>query len=403
MEAGPLDDSITTSVQTMRSSDGARVPGVLYRVPGSPVVAMIMHPRLDMTRHYLTSVLTSSGISVFAVGSRSVGNDLTLVHEETLLDVAAGVLRLRELEFGSVIVAGASGGGPLFSFYLQQCLRPAADRISRTPSGDPIDLTGHMEIPDAAVFVAPHPGQGLLLQGCIDAAVVDEGDPRVTDPELDLFSRVNGFAPPFESSTYSEDFLAEYAKAQRSRVERIDQRALEMIEERTLAERSNRPLASRIITVYRTDADPRTVDLSIDPSDRPYGSVHGSRPHLGNLGVNGFGRLSTPEAWLSTWSGLSSNVRFVSCAPEISMPILFIEYTGDQANFPTPSKEMFDALSSVDKTHERVRGTHFGGAIFADEEPGGVLAGRVASRWIGERFDMPKIESPTATLTSRRK
>ena len=71
-----------------------------------------------------------------------------------------------------------------------------------------------------------------------------------------------------------------------------------------------RSLAPRIITVFRTDADPRTVDLSLDPSERPYGSLFGKRPDLINYGLTGFGRLTTPEAWLSTWSGLSSNAFF---------------------------------------------------------------------------------------------
>ena len=31
--------------------------------------------------------------------------------------------------------------------------------------------------------------------------------------------------------------------------------------------------------------------------------------------LTGFGRLTTPEAWLSTWSGLSCNADFVRCAP----------------------------------------------------------------------------------------
>jgi hypothetical protein len=75
-----------------------------------------------------------------------------------------------------------------------------------------------------------------------------------------------------------------------------------------------RSLAPAIIAVFRTDADPRTVDLSQDPSERPYGSLFGTRPDLINYGLTGFGRLTAPEAWLSTWSGLSSNADFVRCA-----------------------------------------------------------------------------------------
>jgi hypothetical protein len=89
-------------------------------------------------------------------------------------------------------------------------------------------------------------------------------------------------------------------------------------------------LASGVIVVYRTDADLRGVDLSMDPNDRPYGSLFGSRPDLTNYGVLGFGRLTTPEAWLSTWSGLSSRAGLLRCAPSVRVPSLLVELTGDQ-------------------------------------------------------------------------
>jgi hypothetical protein len=319
MEAGPMPAGVETTLLSMRSADGARLGGVLHRVPGSRVVATLMHPRLDLSRHYLTSLLAGAGISVLTHGTRSVGNDLTLVHEQAVLDAAAGFARLRDLGFEHVVAVGASGGAPLDAFYLQQASRAPADRLATTPAGHPTGLAD-AELPalDGVAFVAAHPGQGELLLGCIDPAVVDEADPRRTDAGLDLFAAANGFAAPFDSSTYDEGFLAAYRAAQRARVERIDTRARALVAE-GIAE---------ILTVYRTDADPRTVDLALDPSDRPYGSVHGSRPHLGNAGVAGFGRLSTAEAWLSTWSGLSSNARFRTCAPEVAVPTLFVEYTG---------------------------------------------------------------------------
>ncbi len=75
------------------------------------------------------------------------------------------------------------------------------------------------------------------------------------------------------------------------------------------------------------------------------------------------------------------------CAPELAVPTLFIEYTGDQANFPTPSAAMYDAIAADDKAFERLRGTHFGGSMLAGEPPGGALAGAVVADWLAKRFD----------------
>jgi hypothetical protein len=399
MEAGPMPAGVETTIVTMKSADGARVPGVLYRVPGSRTVATLMHPRLDLTRHYLTSLLVRSGISVFTQGTRSVGNDLTLVHEEAVLDAGAGFARVRELGFEHVVAVGASGGGPLYAFYVQQASRAPSDRITHTPGGQETGFaTADLAVPDGTVFVAAHPGQGELLLGCIDPAVADESNPRTTLAELDLFDEANGFVAPFESSHYTPDFLVAYHAAQRARVARIDARARAMIAEKAAAaarwkagKRSDdrrRSELAEVLTIYRTDADPRTVDLSLDPSDRPYGSVQGSRPDVGNVTMQGFGRLSSAEAWLSTWSGLSSNARFVSCAPELTLPTLFVEYTGDQANFPTVSAMMYSAIAANDKTYARARGTHFGGSILADEPPGGRTAASLIAGWIAERFEI---------------
>ena len=145
-------------------------------------------------------------------------------------------------------------------------------------------------------------------------------------------------------------------------------------------------LAPKIITVFRTDADPRTVDLSIDPSERPYGSLFGKRPDLIDYGQVGFGRLTTPEAWLSTWSGLSSNAEFVRCAPGVTVPTLFVELTGDQAAFPADSRRMIAALGAADLTTAAVRGLHFGGAIADGEPTGNELAAHEIAAWLGARY-----------------
>ena len=149
-----------------------------------------------------------------------------------------------------------------------------------------------------------------------------------------------------------------------------------------------RALGPEIITVFRTDADPRTVDLSLDPSERPYGSVFGARPDLINYGQVGFCRLTTPEAWLSTWSGLSTNADFVRCAPGVTVPALFVELTGDQAAFPSDSRRMVAALGSDDVSHVSVRGTHFGGPIAPGQPTGNQLAAEHIADWLGARHEL---------------
>jgi hypothetical protein len=217
-------------------------------------------------------------------------------------------------------------------------------------------------------------------------------------PELDPFSPANGFAEPPASSTYSEDFLARYRAAQHDRVARIDAIARQYLasagEARAAFKNSGnaldrrRSLAPKIITVFRTDADPRTVDLSLDPSERPYGSLFGKRPDLINYGLTGFGRLTTPEAWLSTWSGLSSNADFVRCAPGVTVPTLFIELTGDQAAFPADSRQMAGALGAEDLTTATVRGLHFGAPIANAEPTGNELAATEIINWLSKRHEL---------------
>lgn len=392
-----MPDGVVTTVCTVKTFDDASAGGILYTVDGATTVVTLMHPRQDLARHHLIPTLLQAGFAVWAQGSRTVNNDLTLIHEEAVLDAAAGFTHLLDRGFEHIVACGPSGGATLYAFYIQQASRPSAERIHCTPGGKPIGLDrATIPVPDAVVFLAPHPGQGELLLTCIDGAVADEADPLSTVAELDIFDAANGFRNPPTSSEYSPEFLVHYRRAQRDRVARIDAHACHLIEERMAAKErftaSNRvadrraSVMSTVITVYRTDADPRTVDLSLDPSDRPYGSIHGRRPDVINFGITGFGRLTTADAWLSTWSGLRSNARFLMCATEVTVPTLFVEYTGDQATFPSVAREMFAAVGASDKTHERILGTHFGGCPVPDGPPGGELAGQTIVNWLRHRF-----------------
>ncbi len=391
------DGTLTRNV-VLRTADNAAVTGSLY-VRGKPdTVVCVMHPREFMACHYLIPDIVESGCAAWSQGSRSVGNDLRLEHELALLDVAAGLNFLRDQGFRRIVLLGNSGGASLYAFYVQQSALDGSRRLARTPGGRPVDLA-NLAMPqvDGFVFVAPHPGQGMLLMECIDPSVTDEGDPLSADSSLDALDPKNGFAEPPASSKYPPEFLQCYRAAQRERVARLDAVAKDLIAARMEArkkikdgggsEHLRRAAAhTPIMTIWRTDADPRCFDLSIDPSDRTYGTLWGRDPRASNYGAVGFARNCTPEAWLSTWSGLSSNAALAKTVPSIAQPVLFVEYTGDVSTFPSVARSLFAAIGTSQKTHLRVRGDHHGRALAKGEELGRNIVGAKVRDWLREQF-----------------
>src|SRR5690606_37939332 len=156
-------------------------------------------------------------------------------------------------------------------------------------------------------------GQGRLLMGCIDPSVTDEHDALSVDPELDPFNPDNGYVAEPGKSRYAPDFIERYRKALRARVERLDEVARRLIERRQSARRRVKeggtehalPLQvghAQNMLVWRTEADLRCLDRTHDPWGRAPWSIWGSDPPVSNYGAVGFGRLCSPESWLSTWS-----------------------------------------------------------------------------------------------------
>lgn len=390
-------DGVTTSVVRLTTADDASVTGVLRVPAGARAVVTLMHPRQDVTHHALVPYLLSEGHAVWTQGSRSPNNDLSLLHEQALLDLATGMHFLREEGFEHVVALGHSGGATLAAFYCQQAQLAPADRIAKTPSGRPVPLASAvMPLPDGVIFLAPHPGQGALLQRVIDPSVVDESDPASVDPTLDPFDPRNGFRDAPDPSRYSAEFVDRYRTAQAARVRRIDMVAAVLNADAQEANRQFKldgdprhrrsALTPRLILVHRTDADLRNVDLSLDPNRRPYGSLFGRRPDLTNSGLVGFGRLSTAEAWMSTWSANTTHADFARCAPGVKVPTLLLEFSGDQASFPDDVRRFADLLGSDDLEVDVVDGTHFGGPITSGAPTGSELAAARIKTWMAPRL-----------------
>ena len=391
----PADVAVT--VHPLQTQDGAAVNGFLYAKQSAETVLCIMHPREFLATHYLVPDLVSAGFAVFTQTARSVGNDMRLEHEIALLDVAAGLNFLKQAGFKRIILIGNSGGASLYAFYNQQSMLDAGKRLEKTPGGRPTGLAeASMPVADGVIFVSPHPGQGQILLKCIDPSVTDERDALAVDPALDFLDPNNGYREGPEGSKYSQEFIARFREAQSDRVARLDKTARAMIETRLSARKLAKTSGSAadrrkgahtsVMTIWRTDADLRCWDPSIDPSDRKLGSVWGKDPFATNYGAVGFARFCTPEAWLSTWSGHSSRANLFETAAAVQQPCLLIDYTGDNTVFPADCAAIFDKIASGKKSRKRFRGDHHGRALEKGEEPGRVGAANAIKEWVKETF-----------------
>lgn len=394
-----LPAGMRTAVHPLPTSDGAQVIGCLHALGGEKTAVFIMHPRELLISHYIVPYLVKAGFACWVQGPRTVGNDLRLEHETALYDVEAGVTQLRTLGFRNIVMLGNSGGAGLFAFYNQQSLAAAAQRIARTPGGKPTKLEEAALPPvDGFVFVAPHPGQGKLLQAALDPSVIDENDAFAFDPALFAFNPDNGYRHVKEGgSHYAPDFVERYRAAQRARVERIDAFAKALLRKKlgaakAIKEGDDTPLQQMtaahgaMFNVWRTDADLRCFDLKLDPSDRKWGTVWGARPFVSNVGSVGFARICTPESWLSTWSGISSNASFEKCGSALQQPVLMIEYSGDNTVFPADAEGIYASIASGDKQRHKVRGNHHGQSLKPDEPLGQDIAAAHIVDWLHAKF-----------------
>ena len=86
--------------------------------------------------------------------------------------------------------------------------------------------------------------------------------------------------------------------------------------------------------VNRTMADPRFLDLSLDANDREAGTLWGDARTV-NYAANNLGRFTTLRSFLSQWSPRTSRADGPDCLSRTSVPVLNVEYSADNAVFPS--------------------------------------------------------------------
>lgn len=387
----------------------APTPGILYLPPrGDPDVALLaMHPRVDFSRHYMAPHLVAAGYAFLGAPTRYLNNDADALHERLLVDVAASVAWLRARGFARVVLLANSGGGSLFAFYLAQAGRRPAERLAAAPSGDRVPLAdADMPMADGIVLLAAHLGEGMFMLERLDASVVDEADPTSVNPRLDMYDPANGYRPMTSGpSRYAAEFVAEVRAAQRARCERLDAQARAWCEEAAYFRRKLRAdgetlpapertllarhaLQRRYMLIYRTLADPRALDPTLDPSERPLGSIFsfGRDPLYGNYG-EGIGRVMSARGWLSTWSGLSSNAALERTLPEVRVPTLVVNALADTDIYPSEARRALDASAARDKALVQLSGAdHYLRPVGGASDPRVRLAREHLVPWLRARW-----------------
>jgi pimeloyl-ACP methyl ester carboxylesterase len=401
-----MPDGVEQTLVRLQAEDGGHSRGVLYRKGGEKTVIVYNHPRGDFSCHFLIPLLLERGIAGFGGQTRTMGNDANCVHEELLADLAGQVRYLRAAGFENVILLGNSGGGSLSTFYHAMAATEPPGRLTDTAAGDPYDLNA-LDLPatDALILMGAHVGEGLFMLDNIDPSVTDEDDPLSCDPSLDMFDPDNGYRAAPEPGSYSPEFIARYREGQRRRCARLDAIARQDIARRRrfqaqmaesgfnalpLAERleiTKQATASSYLRIHRTCANLAYSDLTIDPSDRPVGTLIGPDPLAANYRLGGFASVMTPEGWLSTWSGLSSRANVLENITRITDPLLIISFTQDTGILPHDAEQPFALSPSADKQLVRVEASHY---CTSGEPPFDAPMREVAkviADWVGKRFD----------------
>lgn len=351
MQAIPIEAGTTQTSVELHSGIARlypRVYGNLVQEVGSKskVGVILVHPMSNFHGHHMLQPIAASGLPIIGLNTRYAGNDAVIILENCLLDVDAAVRHARNtLGWEKVILAGFSGGGPLVSMYHKQSIKPT---IKATPAGDPPDFTTReLAKVDALLLMASSPSRAQLLTEFIDPSVIDEQTPDLVDEEYNLYAE--GRTLPLD-----RDWVARYRVKQKERMQRLEDWVIAELDRL-----GKMGIRDRAFIVHKTVADPRFVDITIDPSDREVGTIWGDGKSA-NQACGPMGRFTSLRSWLSTWSPTYSNGDTCANLAEAEVPVCIIGMGADQGSLSVHNEQQRDAVPPHLLDYNMLKGaTHY--------------------------------------------
>ena len=320
----------------------------LYHEPaaGNAKTALIAtHYNVDFSEHYLGKYMAERGYGFLGWNTRFRGNEGFFLLEHALIDIGEGVRWLRqEAGVENVVILGNSGGGSLMGAYQSQA---KGVTMSPTPGLELPRALNDIGTADYYISLCAHGGRPEVLTAWFDPSLTDETDPSSIDPGLNMYDEENG--PP-----YTETFIEKYRAAQVARNNRITAWCHEELDR--LAKVGMR---DRAFPMYRTWADLRLMDPTIDPNERKPRWCYAGDPKAANFAPRGIGMINTLRTWLSMWSLEESHCQGEPHLKRIDEPALVIQSLGDTGVFPSDAEFIHDSLASTDKELHMVKGEHY--------------------------------------------
>ena len=336
----------------------------------SPRVAVIAtHYNVDFSEHYLAEPLAARGLGFLGWNTRFRGDETHFLLDQALVEIGVGVRWLRDVAgVDHVVLLGNSGGGSLMAAYQSEAVAPVVRPAPGLRLAAGID---RLIAGDAYISLAAHPGRPEVLTAWMDPSVVDEsrpGERRSAPGSVESRSRsaiLRRIPRPVPNSPTGP--------------QRPDHRLGTGRVGQTGGDAGRRP-GLHGAAVW---ADPRMVDPTLEPTNRPPNTCYAGDPHWANYSVWGIGTTCTLRSWLSMWSLETSQCQAAPHLAKVTVP-----GAGDQrrrGHGRVPQRRRRD--------RRRLGGARQDGAVDArrpllpparrSRRRGGRSHRR---RWIGERF-----------------